>query len=376
MEKKHSNHAEASVRAGIEGDGTPSVNRFSPSEKPAPPIMEQVFTTDTTVEALATLLKQNPRGLIVIRDELSGWVRGMDQYKNGKGADRQMWLSSWSGAPIVVNRKNLTEPIFAPNPFICVVGCLPPDVLPDFSDERGREDGFIHRILFGFPPQFERQWSEASISPEVLEGYHLAWHALRRLAPDTDGNDEPHPKVVNFDDEAKMVFVAWIQDHYREMDSELFPEHLRGPWAKMPAYCARLVLVLHMIRFVCGEAKHETLDNVTVLRATVLTEYFKAHAKRVYARLHVTEDDKRVSAGLRWIRGHGNSATLREFVTYRVAGCKKRVDAEILFHEFEDRGYGRIEVVTPANGGKSVVFRLFSKSSNQQSAFDEKSNES
>ena len=32
-------------------------------------------------------------GVAVIRDEISGWVSAMDQYKGGKGSDRQQYLS-------------------------------------------------------------------------------------------------------------------------------------------------------------------------------------------------------------------------------------------------------------------------------------------
>jgi hypothetical protein len=54
------------------------------SDGSSPP---QLFTTDTTLEALIVLLARNPRGIAVIQDELSGWTRAMDQYCR-RGADR------------------------------------------------------------------------------------------------------------------------------------------------------------------------------------------------------------------------------------------------------------------------------------------------
>ena len=57
--------------------------------RPEEPDMGRVVVDDTTIEALAGILESNPRGVLVARDELAGWVRGMDQYKSGKGADRQ-----------------------------------------------------------------------------------------------------------------------------------------------------------------------------------------------------------------------------------------------------------------------------------------------
>ena len=43
---------------------------------PEEPPEKRYKTEDPTVEKLAELLKDNPRGILVHRDELSGWLRG------------------------------------------------------------------------------------------------------------------------------------------------------------------------------------------------------------------------------------------------------------------------------------------------------------
>ena len=55
-------------------------------------------------ESLASLLGGSP-GISVIRDELSGWIASMDQYKGGKGAERQAYLSLWSSTALKIDRK-------------------------------------------------------------------------------------------------------------------------------------------------------------------------------------------------------------------------------------------------------------------------------
>src|SRR5215217_3774818 len=81
-------------------------------EQPGAPSMGRCWAGDTTVEALVGILEDNPRGLFVYRDELAGWVRSMDQYKGGKGSDRQHWLNLWSTDEVVVDRKSrMGEPI-------------------------------------------------------------------------------------------------------------------------------------------------------------------------------------------------------------------------------------------------------------------------
>ena len=88
-----------------------SKKKGEPDEDDPEPIMEQIFTTDSTVEAFAALLQQNPRGLAFVCDELTAWARAMNQYKGGKGSDRQSWLSFWNGAQVIVNRLRRKEPI-------------------------------------------------------------------------------------------------------------------------------------------------------------------------------------------------------------------------------------------------------------------------
>ncbi len=50
---------------------------------------------DTTVEKLGELLNQNPRGLLLMRDELSGLLRTLD--KPGREGDREFFLEGWNG---------------------------------------------------------------------------------------------------------------------------------------------------------------------------------------------------------------------------------------------------------------------------------------
>lgn len=52
-------------------------------------------TNDATIEKLGCLLKENPNGLLVVRDELSGWLSSLK--KSGHEGDREFYLESWNG---------------------------------------------------------------------------------------------------------------------------------------------------------------------------------------------------------------------------------------------------------------------------------------
>jgi integrase len=59
------------------------------------PTERRYRVNDATVEKLVELLKDNPRGLLMYRDELFGWLRNLD--KIGREGDRTFFLESWNG---------------------------------------------------------------------------------------------------------------------------------------------------------------------------------------------------------------------------------------------------------------------------------------
>ena len=329
-------------------------------EKPEEPAMAQVFTTDATLEALAALLHRNSRGLAFVRDELTGWAGAMNQYRGGRGADRQAWLSFWSGAQIIVNRKGLKEPLVLPHPFVSVAGCLPPDVLGELADERGREDGFLHRILFSFPDPIQIRWSDKCVRAETAAGYCRVFERLFALKPTADDQGHSSPRVLELTPEGKSLFVEWVNGHHTEMAEPNFPDQLRGPWSKFEGYCARFALIVHSCRHAAGDVDLNGIDSVSIAGAVALTDYFKSQTRKVYARLRSTEEDRRVAAMVAWIHKKGGSATVRDVVSNRVAGCRKATEAKALFLEMEERGQGSREEVTPPRGGgqKSILFKL------------------
>jgi hypothetical protein len=69
-------------------------------EKPERPILERLTVNDATAEALVPILNENARGVVLVRDELIGWVQAMNQYREGaKGADQQFGFRPGQAAP-------------------------------------------------------------------------------------------------------------------------------------------------------------------------------------------------------------------------------------------------------------------------------------
>lgn len=148
--------------------------------------------------------------------------------------------------------------------------------------------------------------------------------------------------------------MEWINDHYKEQEDPSFPDNLRGPWAKMEGYAARLALILHMCRIASGEVTSEDVDEYSMTGAAALIEYFKSHAKRVYSRLKASPEEKRMMGAVEWIKRQGGKVTARDILRYKVAGVKSASDAKTLLRELESRGAGTLE----EGPRKSLIFHL------------------
>lgn len=294
-------------------------------QKPQRPALRRVVVNDTTAEALAPILQENPRGLVLIRDELVGWVASMNQYREGgKGADQQFWLSGWSSSTVVVDRKSNHDegPLRIPHPFVAVVGTLVPEKLPLLRGDRGRQraddDGFIDRILLAYPdplPAEGESWEE--ISPAARRDYHDAMGRLRTLemVERQEGGRTIgyRPHFVGLTEDARREWKLFTDAHAEEVNSPDFPAHLRGPWSKLRGYCGRLALIIHYLRWAAAEFESSVapVDATDIARAVCLVTYFKAHARRVLACMGADRKTEQARKILNWIRREGCNSFAR-----------------------------------------------------------------
>ncbi|HVF01098.1 MAG TPA: DUF3987 domain-containing protein [Rubrobacteraceae bacterium] len=265
--------------------------------KPKEPVLKSVVVDDVTVERLADILDENPRGVTSAQDELSGWVLSMNQYKaGGKGADRQFWLRVWSNATVKVDRKSRKVPAIIPEPWVSVVGSIQPEILPELHI--GRNDGMLDRFLYSYPEPQRTRHTDEVVSATAEHAVLQLYDKLQDLKmPESDG--EPFPGTVPMTKDAWEVFKELAGELSEEAHALDFPSRLRGAWSKLEAYLARLSLILALGRLVLESNEREQVEPRDVFAASVLIDYFKAHIRRVFIELHGTGSSDLLTAGLR-----------------------------------------------------------------------------
>ena len=58
-----------------------------------------------------------PKGLLIVRDELAGWIAGMNAYHGG---GRSFWIEAYGGRPYRVERKSHPDPVIVPRLAVAV----------------------------------------------------------------------------------------------------------------------------------------------------------------------------------------------------------------------------------------------------------------
>ena len=326
-----------------------------PPAKPEPPPAKRFSVADTTVEALAPILSANPRGLLLARDELSGWFGSFDRYA-GKGksnADAANWLSMFTAGSITVDRKTGTpRTIHVPHAAVCIAGGIQPGILKRALGEEHGESGLAARLLLAYPPRRAKQWTDADIDPTAEAELAHLFDRLYGLQPSDDDDGEPRPVRVQLTADALQLYKVYVNANGAEQ-VELTGD-LSAAWSKLEEYAARFALVIHFVRYAAHDPtlkNAESVDAESMKAGIRLATWFKNEARRVYGMLSETEtqQDQRWLAD--WVERQGGSVTARE----AQQGCrwlKEPGTAEAALEELVKAGKGRWEPTPSGQRGQ------------------------
>lgn len=205
-------------------------------EEPKPP---RIVVNDATIEAMSPLLKANPRGVLLARDELAGFVGNLNKY--GGDGDAAFWLERYDGAAFSTDRVkggNVQGDIG----LVSILGGIQPDRVQELLLSRP-DDGFVSRFLMIYPGPVARVW----LTPIAdLEKLKRALKRLRALAPNIE-NGRPEPLIVPLNREAENFFEKWWIDNGEEGNASV--GFRAGALGKAPGVVLRLALILELMEW-------------------------------------------------------------------------------------------------------------------------------
>jgi hypothetical protein len=260
---------------------------------PPKPVQQQLVAIDTTQERVAAAMQDNPRGLMLFRDELSGWFRSFNQYR--PGPDEQFYLKCHAGGPWFQQRK--VGDIAIPDAYLNILGGFQPDVVAEALARRfGKADnGMTARFgLIVWPAQMDRQWVDNSPDREASARIARLFAYLRNRTPEGFVGPKPegsnHYPPFRFTPEGQKVFREWY-DHHHKAQRALEPDAaIKGHFAKYDGLFASLALVHHLIRHALGErevlsAPAQVDEHTAGAVRDFIDGYLRPHARKIYRHL-------------------------------------------------------------------------------------------
>lgn len=270
-------------------------------QAPDAPTLRRYKSNDTTIEKLGELLRENPAGLLVLRDELVGLIASWD--REGREAERAFYLEAWNGNASFDTDRIGRGSIFIPNLCVSIFGGIQPDKLTGYLEQAAHalaNDGMLQRFqLLVFPDHCAWEWRNRIPAKEARDRAYAVFDTLADFdpvawgaSPADDFAKFPH---FFFDEAAQQIFIEWSGElHGSKMPAEDHPiiqQHL----AKFDKLFPALALILHLVDC-AATGRRGPVTAESALRAAAWCDYLEAHARRCYGLL--TDDGLRAAQAL------------------------------------------------------------------------------
>jgi hypothetical protein len=243
----------------------------------AEPKFEALIVNDTTVEKLASMMMDSPRGMMLYRDELSGWFGSLNKYRaRGIGDDRQFFLQCWSGGSHRVDRIGRSS-VYVDGLYLSLYGTIQPAVARE-AFRGGDADGMTARFGLLASPDMTESVAVIDQRPD-FEARATVEQRLR------DMRDVVLDRPLRFDGEAYALLNRWLLrliNRPEKREDTGFGQHI----SKYQALFPRLALTLHFMRHGSGAPMEVEVKTAQAVQS-LIDGYLEPHARKVYGSMAV-----------------------------------------------------------------------------------------
>ncbi len=240
-------------------------------------IKRRLIVNDVTVEKLGELLKENPRGLLMVCDELTGLLANLERKEYQ--TDRAFYLKAFNGDQSHTYDRIGRGTIHIPIATVSIIGGIqPPRIIPLIQAiHRGiNDDGLLQRFqMLIFPDvRQKRLWVDRPSNQKAWENYQGVFRSLY----DKPLGSPKHPITIRFSAEAQEMFRVWWEDFQKKINDGYFSSSLQAHLLKMNKTIPTLALIFELVEGGRFEINKNALE-----RALYWEKYLLSHVKRLYA---------------------------------------------------------------------------------------------
>lgn len=249
------------------------------------PIKSQFIANDITIEALVELHQENPNSVGVFKDELAGWFKDMNKYR--EGSDLEFWLSTWSGKAISLNRKT-AKSAFVDKPLVSVLGGIQPSILNSFHTDDNKDNGFMDRMLLSYPDLDIEKWNDKEMDYDTIQWYQDSiisfYETIKHKVVQYDSDGDIEPKTAIIPKESKSEWIRVFNEYTDIQNSDEENEYMKSMLPKQKSYLPRFALLLNTLDSFFDDthtADAMKISKESILKAEKVSKYFIAMAKKI-----------------------------------------------------------------------------------------------
>lgn len=244
------------------------------------PARMRVIVADATFEKLHEILAENPAGVLVIRDELTGWVAELDRL--GREGERAFFLSAWNGdTPHTIDRIGRGS-IHVPACCVNLFGNIQParlrTYLVDALEDGPANDGLFQRFQVIVWPDTPREWRLIDRPPDADAAAQArkVFHALTEMSID-------EPRRLSFATDAQELFNDWLSELETKIRGGQLNPALMAHLSKYRSLMPSLALLFEHADWAAGLGGGESVSLDHARQAADACDCLESHARRVYS---------------------------------------------------------------------------------------------
>ena len=251
-----------------------------PGDEPGEPKLRRLIVNDATFEALHQIMNHNPAGILVIRDELTGWWSQLD--KSGREGERAFSLEAWNGNSSFTVDRIVRGTIHVPNCCMSMLGGIQPGRLRSYLVDAVKDgpgnDGLIQRFQVMVWPDISPHWEYIDRAPDPASG-EQATQVFRKLLE----LDPDNPLRLRFAPDSQELYIEWSTELERKIRrGELHPA-LISHLSKYRSFMPSLAVLFELADAAAVGRFTNVVSLAHTMQAAAACEYFESHARRVYS---------------------------------------------------------------------------------------------
>jgi putative DNA primase/helicase len=262
-----------------------------PGDEPQEPTLRRLIVNDATFESLHKTMSENPAGILLIRDELTGLLSRLDQEQYG--TERAFYLQAWNGDTGHTIDRIVRGTIHVPHCCMSMLGGIQPgrlrSYLVDVLKDGPSNDGLIQRYQVMVWPDMPTDWRYTDRMPNAT-AEKTASQVLRSLVQ-LHSDD---PLRFRFAPDAQQLFIEWLTELESKLRGGQLHDALVSHLAKyrklMPASALLFELADRAARGSVvfaganlGDSQNFWVSLEHARQAAAWCDYLESHARRVYS---------------------------------------------------------------------------------------------